>query len=99
MYRIVPRLSKDKNQVSQQSKDLNATIAESQLNVAQAGQVGGQNQVIKDGEQITNSSEINASQQNYPAQKSKDLSVAVDKYTQQKGILQIKQIPKKCLIT
>ncbi|MFH3818944.1 two-partner secretion domain-containing protein [Acinetobacter nosocomialis] len=74
-----------KNQVSQQSKDLNATIAESQLNVAQAGQVGGQNQVIKDGEQITNSSEINASQQNYPAQKSKDLSVAVDKYTQQKG--------------
>ncbi|MCH2001571.1 hemagglutinin repeat-containing protein, partial [Acinetobacter seifertii] len=74
-----------KNQALQESKDLNATITESQLNVAQAGQVGGQNQVIKDGEQVTNSSEINASQQNYPAQKSKDLSVAVDKYTQQKG--------------
>ncbi|MFW1649769.1 hemagglutinin repeat-containing protein, partial [Acinetobacter nosocomialis] len=74
-----------KNQALQQSKDLNATITESQLNVAQAGQVGGQNQVIKDGEQVTNSSEINARQQNYPAQQSKDLSVAVDKYTQQKG--------------
>ncbi|MFL9514428.1 hemagglutinin repeat-containing protein, partial [Acinetobacter baumannii] len=73
------------NQALQQSKDLNATITESQLNVAQADQVSGQNQVIKDGEQVTNNSEINASQQNYPAQKSKDLSVAVDKYTQQKG--------------
>ncbi|PSE43720.1 hypothetical protein C7G91_06255 [Acinetobacter nosocomialis] len=73
------------NQALQQSKDLNATITESQLNVAQADQVSGQNQVIKDGEQVTNSSEINASQQNYPAQQSKDLSVAVDKYTQQKG--------------